>query len=82
MNQLKPIESRNIYTNNEMSRNNDISECYTPLDDFNNDQIEIFDMDDQNNDFARDELINHAWCNIDEANILPHRTRRVHGDTG
>ena len=71
LNQLKPVERRNCYPNfNNPTCTSEEARSYVSFDDFTaNDNREVADHDQHNN------IINHAWCNIDESNILPQRTR-------
>ena len=79
LNQLKPIESRNIYC----AKSNTVYEdkkSYISFDDLYDEDIhpdnsDSDNSDSDNSDEQGNELVNHVWCYINESNILPHRTR-------
>ena len=79
MNQLKPIVSRNYQTEYPLTSKEKLcisfDEFCSDNDNINNNDENINDTNEGNDEFARDELINFGWCNLDEFNILPHRTR-------
>ena len=73
---IKPIGSRNIYC----AKSNIVHEdkkLYTSFDDFCGEDIHSDNSDSNHSDEQGNEIVNHGWCNIDESNILPQRTRNL-----
>ena len=79
MNQLKLVEKRNSYSSHRRYipppvRDNDDGDSSFTFD--GDEDVGNVDGDGEEGDMmVRDPLINNGWCNIDESNILPHRTR-------
>ena len=92
LNQLKPIVIRNAHNTYPPILYEENRSCVS-FDDFHDD-VENVDLEnvndgninyDINNAEQHEPVVNYSWCNIDESNIIPHRTRNsggVHGDTG
>ena len=93
LNQLKPIVRRDIQGTYPLITHD--VRPYILFDDLHDDQLNVDNIQNVensdvnsviHNDVEQHEpVINNGWCNIDESNILPHRTRNsggVHGDAG
>ena len=72
LNQLKPVERRRIVSYPNSNNIPDIHKDQRTYVSF--DQL-VDDNSDNENNIGSENIINHAWCNVDESNILPSRTR-------
>ena len=77
LNQLKLVEKRNSYSTHRryIPQYNNLENPYIEIEmeEGVNEPDRIEEQND--NRIMNEPIINHGWCNLDENNILPHKTR-------
>ena len=77
LNQLKVVAVRNTYSSHRryIPRPDPSEEQYVSFDEISGGEVDDGAAHAEAVQDVDEPIVNHGWCNIDEANILPNRTR-------